>query len=220
MKYLQCVLAILLFTQSLFGERSWELWDKNHVSNTIDTYWLSSPEEMEHRNTLAKLTQAWLLPNDRFLEIGCGSGLVYNSLVPAILSNHAYTGVDISEKMLAIASKRFPEGVFMKDDLYGLSFPDNSFEVVAAFEVFGHIDEIETPIREMFRTTSRTMIFTVWTGPQTKMEQEIIDNIVFRHKTFANADVVKSVERALEGTNYKLQTETLPGGKMAYIIQK
>ena len=113
---------------------------------------------------LAALVKKWALPNDRFLEIGCGSGLVYNQLVPEILQNHAYIGVDISQTMLAIAMRRFKDAVFIKDDLYALSFPDHSFEIVAAFEVFGHLGDIEQPIREMFRTTSRLMIFTVWTG--------------------------------------------------------
>jgi predicted TPR repeat methyltransferase len=200
--------------------RDWEQWDRGHAAATIDAYWIGSDMEVEHRKTLAALLKQWTLPEDLMLEIGCGSGLVYNQLVPAILPNESYVGVDISEAMLHIATARYPEGDFFKDDLFSLSFTDGAFEIVTAFEVFGHIGDIVQPIREMFRTSSRLMIFTVWTGPKTKIDHEIIDQSVFIRTTFSQQDVLKAIATALQDTPHDIHIQPLSSDKAAYIIHK
>lgn len=190
------------------------------VSEIIDSYWLASPDEIAHRKKLASLIQQWILPHDRLLEAGCGSGLVYRELVPEILSNTSYTGVDISKAMLELAQIRFKEGAFLREDLYGLSFSDNSFDIVAAFEVFGHIGDIEKPIQEMFRTASRLMMFTVWTAPESKIDHEIIGDEVFLHKIFSDADITKAIEVALEDKLYAISRQPISEKITAYIIHK
>ena len=202
------------------SNREWEQWDHENVSQTIDDYWLSSTEEITHRQTLANLLSQWVQPDDLFLEIGCGSGLVYEQIVPDVIPNRGYVGVDISEKMLEIASNRFPEAIFIKDDLYHLSFPNETFDVTVALEVFGHIGEIVKPISEMFRTSSRLIIFTVWSSPETIVSQEVIDQFVFLHVSYSHQDVMDSIANALNGQFYSVSTQKLSGEITAYIIQK
>lgn len=215
------ITCLLLTANSAYAVfRDWEQWDKDDVSEVIDLYWLSSQEELEHRKRLAALMRQWLLPHERLLEVGSGSGLVYHQLVPNVLPNDAYVGVDISDTMLDIATKRFPEAVFIKGDAYALPFLDSSFDIVAAFEVFGHIGDIKKPIMEMFRTTSRLVIFSVWVGPKTKVEREVIKNSVFIHTTFSHEDVMKAIDNALQTESYTVHAEPLPGDKVAYIIHR
>jgi ubiquinone/menaquinone biosynthesis C-methylase UbiE len=197
--------------------RDWELWDQGCVAQVIDAYWLGSKEEIEHRKKLALFLKEWALPNDKILEVGCGSGLIYSELAASF---KGYVGVDISEKMLEIATRRFPEALFMKGDLYNLSFLDSSFEITVAFEVFGHINGIEKPIREMFRTSSRLAIFTVWTAPKTKFEREIIEDAVFIRNTFSHDDVMKAIESALKDQRYTVATRPISYDKTAYTIRK
>lgn len=221
--FLALITACISLTTTSKGyasERDWEQWDKDNVSEIIDAYWLGSKEEINHRKVLAALTQKWTLPEDHLLEVGCGSGLVYSVLVPHIFPNSNYVGIDISDKMLDIATKRFPEGLFIKDDVYNLSLSDRSFEMVVAFEVFGHIADIKKPISEMFRTTSRLMIFTVWTGPQTKIEHEVFGDTVFIHTIFSHEDIMQAISDVLKSKIYEVFTEILPGNKVAYIIRK
>jgi len=109
---------------------------------------------------------------------------------------------------------------FSKGDLYALSFPDNSFEVVVAFEVFGHIADIEQPIREMFRTASRSMIFTVWTGSKTKVDQEVIESSTFIRTTFAQEDLLKAIDNALKSKPHEVHIQPISKDKAAYIIHK
>lgn len=198
--------------------RDWEKWDEDNVADIIDKFWKSSESERAHRRTLAQLTQQWVLPNDCVLEVGCGSGLIYNELVPKILANNHYTGVDISEKMLAIAKNEYPQGNFQNDDIYALSFPDNSFDVTICYEVLAHLNGITTPIRELFRVSARTVIFTVWTGEQTIRYPEIIDGKVFIHTVFSRDDILASIATSING-NYKANTIELPN-VTAFIITK
>lgn len=213
---------LVLFANNVLvcAERDWEKWDKEDISQIIDDYWRSSSVEIEHRKTLAVFTKQYILPNEKLLEVGCGSGLVYNELVPDILSNDAYMGVDVSEKMLDIARNRYVEGHFVKDDLYGLSFPDNSYDIAVAFEVFGHIDDIKKPIQELFRTASRLIIFTVWIGPQTKIEQEVIGNAQFFHKIFTIDDMLDSIHDALDTQSYNVDVQMLSENIAAFLIYK
>ena len=213
------ILAGLLAVTNV-SNRNWEQWDHGHVAEVIDSYWLGSQNEIAHREVLAALVKRWMMPGERLLEIGCGSGLVYNQLVPHMLPNHAYVGIDISAAMLKIACKRFPEGNFFKDDLYALSFPNNSFEIATAFEVFGHINGIEKPIAEMFRVASRLAIFTIWRGPKTKVEQECIESSVFIRTTFSEEDVLKAIDNALNCQSYTVYIQPLSNDKTAFIIQK
>jgi SAM-dependent methyltransferase len=200
--------------------RNWEQWDRKGISQMIDTYWLASHDEAEHRKKLSTLVQKWMLPEERILEVGCGSGLVYKEFVSSFLPPSAYTGVDISDAMLEIATRRFPEGVFYKGDLYRLSFPDDSFDLVAAFEVMGHIVDLTLPIQEMFRTASRLAIFTAWTGAETKISHELIGDAVFLHKTYTQEDLCNVIEESLDGKSYILTIEPVSQGITAFLIHK
>lgn len=48
------------------------------------------------------------------LEIGCGSGNLYPYFTEG---GYAYTGLDLSEEMLAIARETYPEGRFVRGDM-------------------------------------------------------------------------------------------------------
>ena len=91
--------------------------------------------------------------NDDILEIGCGTGRIGVKL--ARYCRH-WTGADISEKMLSIAAERLRALPNIRlTQLYGdlSAFPANSFDLVYATSVFGHLDEMDRwrYIEEAFR---------------------------------------------------------------------
>jgi len=69
------------------------------------------------------------------LDIGCGLGDLLDFLTSRSISIN-YTGVDISEKMLAAAQKRHPDTRFVCGDLFSdtpqatAQFPDDSYDIV------------------------------------------------------------------------------------------
>lgn len=90
---------------------------------------------------------------DDVLEIGCGTGRIGLKLAPHC---RCWTGADISGKMLALAAHRLrplqnARLIQLEGDL--APFPTNSFDVVYATSVFGHLDEMDRwrYIEEAFR---------------------------------------------------------------------
>src|SRR5262245_58452648 len=51
---------------------------------------------------------------NQVLEIGCGTGNLASRLIE---KGFGYTGLDLSEDMLAIARKNYPQGEFVKGDM-------------------------------------------------------------------------------------------------------
>lgn len=144
-------------------KRAWEVWDKPGIAEHVDAYWRSSSDEKQHRINLAALVAGLLQkPSDAILEIGCGTGLVYEALVDRLGCGLNYVGVDNSMKMLAIARNRFPMARFSFGDAFKLKFKNRRFQVTCAFEVFGHMPDCTEALAEMLRVTRQTAAFTVW----------------------------------------------------------
>ena len=152
-------------------KREWEKWDKPGVAVNIHQYWLKDVSGLEesHRDVLTELVREYVPRSCKsVLEVGSGTGLIYERLVPAVIDNSCYTGVDISSEMMRIARTSFPQGNFIQGDAFALGFKDGAFDTVFAFEVLGHIPEIRVPIAEMIRVAGRLAMFTVWVSPTGK----------------------------------------------------
>lgn len=76
----------------------------------------------------AELTQRWVAPGSRILDLGVGTGRTY----PALAAGAAlYVGVDYSAAMIDAAGRRFPTGRFEEGDAADLGrFDDGSFDAV------------------------------------------------------------------------------------------
>ncbi len=78
------------------------------------------------------------------LDLGCGGGL----LAPHV-HGYRHVGVDLSRSALAVAAAHGVEPVHA--DVAALPFPDDSFDVVAAGEVFEHVEDLAGTVREAAR---------------------------------------------------------------------
>lgn len=85
---------------------------------------------------LAALTYA----GARVLEIGCGTGRDAALLAE---KGFAYTGIDASDAMLALARARLPQADFRVMDFATLAFPGESFDAFWAAAVFLHVPKRE-----------------------------------------------------------------------------
>ena len=92
--------------------------------------------------------------DDRYLEIGFGSGIFINKYLSHVSK---IAGIDYSEDMVKLASdinrKLIESGKaeFKQGYASSLPWPDNEFTVVAAIEVFFFLDETEKTLKEIFR---------------------------------------------------------------------
>lgn len=69
------------------------------------------------------------------LEVGCGSGRTLTRLA----ERFEVTGVELSQEQLHRAELRVPAALLVHADVCACEFPPGSFDAIAAFYVFGHI---------------------------------------------------------------------------------
>jgi ubiquinone biosynthesis O-methyltransferase len=108
----------------------------------------------------------------RILDAGCGGGFVSEALA---VDGYDVTGIDISEHSLEIARAHSAGRTDLKlhyqqASLYGLPFPDASFDVVVSSDVLEHLTDLPAALREIRRVLKPDGVFlfdtitrSVWT---------------------------------------------------------
>ncbi|HEX9943584.1 MAG TPA: class I SAM-dependent methyltransferase [Thermoanaerobaculia bacterium] len=204
------------------GKRDWERWDEAGVAQTIEAYWAGSAHERAHREILARLCSLYIpSPELDVLEVGCGTGMIYERLVPRLVTKERYTGVDVSEEMLAIGRRKHPEARFLLGDGYGLQFGDGVFDVVLSFEVLGHVPQIGPFLRELVRVTRRTAIFTVWPATDGIVEtRETIRGASFLHRQYSHAYLYQQILQAIPDIALEMEVGILAAECWAYVLHR
>jgi len=94
----------------------------------------------------------------KVLDVGCGAGLLTNSLS---LKGFATTGIDISESSLAVAKKSDTTNQvnYFHANAYSLPFQNESFDVVCAMDILEHVEVPTLLIAEAARVLKPDGIF-------------------------------------------------------------
>jgi len=118
------------------------------------------------------------------LDVACGPGYVSTA---AKQLGAVPTGIDFSEKMIAIATSMFPDIRFMQGDAHDLPF-DGSFDRVLMNFGLLHVSHPEKVCAEACRVLKRggKFGFTVWAGPEQNPGAKIVNDAIEAH---ANLDV-------------------------------
>jgi ubiquinone/menaquinone biosynthesis C-methylase UbiE len=132
-------------------------------SNTRQILW---PEAMQLFD--------YIQVGDKVLDLGCGNGRCLDIIKE---KGGQYLGTDISDRLIAIAKKRYPNDNFQVADALNLPFQDNYFDIIYSIAVLHHIPSAE--MREQFMQEARRvlkpggfLILTVW-QPKDKEERQI-----------------------------------------------
>lgn len=88
----------------------------------------------------------WVIPGEKILDLGCGSGRFYKVLKEKEIS---YFGIDFSEKLIGIAKQKYPKGKFQVADILNLPFPNNYFDKIYSISVLHQIPSRELRIRSL-----------------------------------------------------------------------
>lgn len=123
---------------------------------------------LAHRRTVgelypseARLLPELLRPGISVLDVGCATG-GFCAILKELQPNILYTGVDISETMIAEARGLFPDSRFEVARADSLPFPDGSFDLVlSAGGTFPMILEWRQALRECWRVTRNRVAFDV-----------------------------------------------------------
>jgi len=140
-------------------------WDHAGAAESIDTYWRTSPLEIEWRSKLkACLKESKIDLTGHVLDAGCGTGLIYEMLIELGMKPEAYCGIDHSEAMLALARWRHKEAVFMQCPVdEGEIVPeDYRFDTTLCISVLQHMKSYENAIRTLVDVTRSTLYIATW----------------------------------------------------------
>lgn len=201
--------------------RNWQNWDDPSVVRRIQKIWRSVPGEAQHREQLTDLISRWVPElKGAFLEVGCGTGLIYEQLQKKSVTAINYTGVDTSLQMLQTARKDFPEARFLYGDGFELVFREGEFDCVLCLEVTGHVPHVPLLVRELLRVTNNTCIFTVWPSQTDEIveDHEDIAGSRFLHRMYPDSYIRQCIQAANAAGIYRIETENLRSGGRAYIV--
>lgn len=87
------------------------------------------------------------------LDVGCGTG-EFERLLLSKQPTQSIVGIDLAEKMLAIARqkcRKYPNASFQKASVSALPFADRSFDVVVSASAFHYFDDPIAALLEMKR---------------------------------------------------------------------
>ena len=90
-------------------------------------------------------------PGDRFLDVGCGTGVVAREAALRIGSGGRVVGFDLNESMLAVAKRMRPEIEWHQGDAIQLPFEDESFDALVSQFMLMFIADRVGVIKEMWR---------------------------------------------------------------------
>jgi SAM-dependent methyltransferase len=100
-----------------------------------------------------------------YLDIGCGAGMAAQM---AAARGARVFGLDASENLLAIARSRVPNGEFRVGELETLPYPEDSFDIVTAFNSLQYAANPATATKQVQRVakSGAQVVIVTWGAPE------------------------------------------------------
>ena len=137
----------------------------DYIEMALDPPTVDAPEQLLGNRALNVFSEIWqkelsglTAPMINVLEPACGSANDYRAIHEHGLAQFIqYAGLDISEKNIRNAQKRFPQVDFRTASILDAELPENAFDYVFAHDLLEHLsaDGIETALAAMVRTAHR-----------------------------------------------------------------
>jgi SAM-dependent methyltransferase len=146
------------------------------VADKYDSAWSSLTRQfIPHLISAGQITRGMSL-----LDVACGPGYV-SAAVKEL--GAVPTGIDFSEKMIAIATVMFPDISFIQGDAQQLPFADGSFDRVLISFGLLHVSDPERACAEACRVLKPDgrLGFSVWAGPEKSPGAKIVNDAIEAH---------------------------------------
>ena len=149
-----------------------------------------------------------LFPGAKVLDVGCASGGFFN-IMRSFEPHIEYTGIDLSDKAVGLATERYPDARFMVTTGFRLPFQDNNFDIVHCTSVFNNEPNYQEMLEEMYRVSTRFVLIDIRLSKDLGKQLQSVYNIQFNSKK-VEATVPYVVNDADEVVNFILQLKPRP----------
>ncbi len=154
-----------------FEHTGWE-----RVADKYDSVWSSLTRQfIPHLISAAQVSSGMSV-----LDVACGPGYVSTAVKEV---GAVPTGIDFSEKMIAISKAMFPDISFLQGDAHKLPFGDASFDRVLVNFGLLHVSHPERACAEACRVLKPKgrLCFSVWAGPAKNPGARIVNDAIEAH---------------------------------------
>lgn len=142
----------------------------------------------------ARLIQsASIQPDDRILDVGCGTGIVARLISSNVNFRGTITGIDLSSNMLAVARAMSDQNkqsiAWHEGRVESMPFQNGSFDLVVCQEALQFFADRKLALAEIHRVLSREgrFVFSVWQGLDRHPFYEKLHDVI--HKRFGMSGV-------------------------------
>lgn len=135
------------------------MYKKNHTTSTVAKHYddLANIYDNEYANDLYlsedKIVYSAVskINGGKLLDVGCGTGNLLDNLN---IPKEQYVGIDISEEMISVAKKKFPQFIFHQGGMNKLPFKDNEFDILTCmYGTISYSDDLRKVLKEFQRVT-------------------------------------------------------------------
>lgn len=118
----------------------------NELAPTWDAYSIVTAEKAQAIREF--ITALALTGSCSVLDVGCGTGVLVPFIAEQLGAHGSYIGIDVSEKMIAEARKKYSDirFTFVAKDIYEYNQPSQSFDAIILYQAFPHLHEKEKTI--------------------------------------------------------------------------
>src|SRR5262245_7325961 len=111
-----------------------------------------------YHNRIASLTQLYIPPNARVLDVGSGNGDLLAALEPSF-----GVGIDIAERMVRLAAEKHPTLEFRQMAAETLQIPGEPFDYIVLSDLVGYLYDIRVVFERLLSVSHpRTRIVIHW----------------------------------------------------------
>jgi len=179
-----------------------------------NTGWAEEWSDMVRYSPVCRHTNRWIMKLIRLLpekpktiaDLGCGNGKLLNYLHTRI-RNVKFLGSDLSDQGVEQCKRRFPNGLFVQQDLTQISNPfQQVVDLVVCSEVIEHLEDDQSAFAS-FSLMCRYLIITVPSGPVDEMARRMGH---YRHYT------ANELSKKLKDAGFDVIYKKTWGGPFSY----
>lgn len=163
--------------------------------------WDEEDDYRQKQNRLKKIIRSLdINPGDKILDLGTGTGITLQPLADAVTDPMNVYGLDISWQMLKQSKEK--HRLLVRGDCHSLPFGRNTFDVIFAFAVIPHIDDVNSLMHQVSNLLHKNGLFVILH----LMSREIINDFHRKTGTAVENDMLPSREQLNKmGLRYGLQ---------------